>query len=67
MKEFKTINKKNQDINAYPIKEIKFNINGNILYMTSCVKNITFILTESDYLYVIENDKKMELINIYFT
>ena len=57
MKDFKTINKK-EDINVYPIKEIRYNISGNILYMTSCVKNKTFILTDSDYLYVIEKDKK---------
>ena len=56
-KEYKTINKI-PDINVYPIEKMKYQILGKILYMTSCVKNITFILTDADYFYVIENGKE---------
>ena len=55
--EFKTINKI-PDINVYPIEKMKYQIMGKIIYMTSCVKNITFILTDADYFYVIENGKE---------
>ena len=56
-KDYKTINK-TPDINVYPIEKMKYQILGKILYMTSCVKNITFILTDADYFYVIENGKE---------
>ena len=56
-KDYKTINKI-PDINVYPIEKMKYQILGKILYMTSCVKNITFILTDADYFYVIENGKE---------
>ena len=57
IKNYKTINK-TPDINVYPIEKINYQILGKILYMTSCVKNITFILTDADYFYVIENGKE---------
>ena len=56
MKDYKTINKR-PDINVYPIQNVNYQIMGKILYMTSCVKNITFILTDADSFYVIENGK----------
>ena len=55
-KDFKTINRI-PDINVYPIEKMNYHIFGKILYMTSCVKNITFIITDEDYFYVIENGK----------
>ena len=55
--DYKTLNKR-PDINVYPIETLKLQILGRILYMTSCVKNITFILTDQDFFYVIENGKE---------
>ena len=63
MKENKTLNKR-PEINAYPMKKMHYQISGKILYMTSCVKNITFILTNEDNLYVIDNSKE-KCINKY--
>ena len=57
MKEHKILNKKSE-INTYPMKKMHYQISGKILYMTSCVKNITFILTNEDNLYVIDNSKE---------
>ena len=57
MKDYKTINKR-PDINVYPIQKVNYQILGKILYMTSCVKNITFILTDADLFYVVENGKE---------
>ena len=57
IKDYKTINK-TPDINVYPVEKMKFQILGKILYMTSCVKNITFILTDADNFYVIDNGKE---------
>ena len=55
--EYKTINKI-PEINVYPITKMKYQVMGKIIYMTSCVKNITFILTDADYFYVIDNGKE---------
>ena len=57
MKEYKTLNKI-PEINVYPMQKIRYQISGKILYITSCVKNITFILTDDDSFYVIDNSKE---------
>jgi hypothetical protein len=57
MKEYKTLNKR-PEINVYPFQKMKYQISGKILYITSCVKNITFILTDDNYFYVIDNSKE---------
>ena len=61
MKEYNTLNKR-PEINVYPMQKMRYQISGKILYMTSCVKNITFILTSEDSLYVIDNSKEKNAI-----
>ena len=56
MKDYNTLNKR-PEINVYPMQKMKYQISGKILYITSCVKNITFILTDEDSFYVIDNNK----------
>ena len=60
MKDYNTLNKR-PEINEYPIEKIRYPITGKILYMTSCVKNLTFILTDEDSFYVIDNSKEKSL------
>lgn len=60
-KEYRTINKI-PDINVYPIEKMNYQIMGKILYMTSCVTKMTFVLTDADYFYVIENGKENGII-----
>ena len=57
MKEYKTINKK-PDINKFPLEKIDLSIQGRILYLTSTPSpnKKTFILTDKNYFYVIENN-----------
>ena len=57
MKDYKTLNKR-PEINVYPLQKMRYQISGKILYITSCVKNITFILTDEDSFYVIDNSKE---------
>ena len=57
MKDYKTLNKR-PDINVYPIQKMNYQVLGKILYITSSVKNITFLLTDADYFYVIDNGKE---------
>ena len=57
MKDYKTLNKR-PEINVYPLQKMHYQISGKILYITSCVKNITFILTDEDSFYVIDNSKE---------
>ena len=57
MKDYNTLNKR-PEINEYPMEKIRYPITGKILYMTSCVKNLTFILTDEDSFYVIDNSKE---------
>ena len=40
---------------------MRYQISGKILYITSCVKNITFILTDEDSFYVIDNSKEKNI------
>jgi len=60
MKDYKTLNKR-PEINVYPMEKIKYQISGKILYMISCVKNITFILTDESAFYVIDNFKEKSI------
>ena len=48
-----TINKQ-QETNTFNIKNIKFPIEGKILYMTSSENNNIFVITDLKYFYVIE-------------
>ena len=57
MKDYKTLNKR-PEINVYPLQKMRYQISGKILYITSCVKNITFILTDEESFYVIDNSKE---------
>ena len=60
MKENNTLNKI-PEINTYPLEKMRYQISGKILYITSCVKNITFILTDEDSFYVIDNSKEKNI------
>lgn len=64
----RTLNKA-PEINVYPIQNMKYLVKGNILYVTSCPKNLTFILTDGSLFYVIENgkDNKMKEYNLVST
>ena len=57
MKDYNTLNLR-PEINVYPLEKMKYHITGKILYLTTCVKNITFILTDDDSFYVIDNTKE---------
>ena len=56
MKDYKTINK-GPNINKYPIEKMDIDIKGKILYMVSSDNNITFVLTDEGYFYVISKAK----------
>ena len=60
MKDYNTINKR-PEINMYPMEKMRYPISGKILYITSCVKNKTFILTDEASLYVIDNSKEKNI------
>ena len=57
MKECKTINKK-PDIDKFPLQKIELAVQGRILFLTSTPSpnKKTFILTDKNLLYVIENN-----------
>ena len=57
MKNYNTLNKR-LEINEYPMEKIRYSITGKILHMISCVKNLTFILTDENSFYVIDNSKE---------